>query len=263
LLHKHIDWPQTLASLFYVNDYYQATHGDPNTIFSHTWSLAVEEQFYLLWPGLLFLLLAKRSSLRKVAIAIVLCVWVNRAILLAVGRPQGYFYEAFDTRFDHLMIGCLLAIALFRAPQHRIWGVLCGGLWKLGAAAGLLLISSALEVKYGTGYRDSIGFIADPILVAILIPQLIANRHSLSAAWMDSPPVRYLGRISYSLYLYQQVALAPIEKALRSYPEPVQLSAALAALLLVASVSYYYIERPFLKVKDRSFASLPPQRQAA
>lgn len=257
-LHKRVDWPQTLASLFYVNNYYQAIHGDPGTGFSQTWSLGIEEQFYLLWPGLAVLLCARKRTLATAAMVIIAAVWIHRAVLQFIfGVWQGYFYEAFDTRLDHLMMGCLLAIGLFNAPELPIWRILCDGIWKPALTAMLLVGSVALENRFGAGYRDSIGFIADPVLVAILIPQLIAHRGRLATAWLDSAPVRYLGRISYSLYLYQQIVLDPAQKLLRHFPQPIPLLGAIAALILTASGSYFIIEKPFLRIKDRSFASLP------
>jgi peptidoglycan/LPS O-acetylase OafA/YrhL len=256
--HKHIEWPQTIAALLYVNNYYQAIHGDPGTGFSHTWSLGIEEQFYLLWPGLVVLLGAKKRPLMITATCIIVAVWVHRAILQIVFHVhQGYFYEALDTRLDHLMIGCLLAVALFTAVEHPLWSVLCDGMWKVGVTVALLVLSSVLEYQYSAPYRDSAGFIVNPLLTAVLIPQLIANRGQLLTGWLDWKPVRYLGRISYSLYLYQQLVLDPIERALQHYPQVVQAGVSLTVLLAMASGSYYLIEKPFLKIKDRQFASVP------
>ncbi len=143
--HKPINWPQATAALLYYNNYYQALYGDPATAFSHTWSLGIEEQFYLIWP-LLFLALRKNSMrLAGTAATLVVVVWGWRALLQFVWDVhQGYFYEAFDTRFDHLLIGCLLAVLLFYSWNAQFWRYVCGP-WQLGISVVLLTVSVTLS----------------------------------------------------------------------------------------------------------------------
>ncbi len=247
---RRIIWTQTIASLLYVNNYYQAIHGDPATGFSHTWSLGVEEQFYLTWPALFVWLRRDPSKFRKVLSALIVGAWVYRAILqFAFHVHQGWFYEAFDTRFDHLLVGCLLALVLFKAAEGR-WERLCssGGL-LLGAA--LALAGSAwLERMYGAAYRDSIAFIVDPLLVAALIPMLIAQRERMAVRWLEAEPVKYVGRVSYSAYLYQQLVTEPVMKRLSGLPLIPRVALTCGAVIMAASFSYYVIERPFLKLKE-------------
>src|SRR5262245_2415270 len=197
---KRIVWDQTLASLFYVNNYYQAIAGDPGTAFSHTWSLAIEEQFYLLAPAI-FLALYRRGTLARRLVLAIGAVWVYRWILVAVGVPQHYIYEAFDTRADHLMVGCLLAVALRGGLAPATWNALCAHAGLPAFTVGALVLSSFLGYRFGPAYRDVVGFVVDPLLVAALIVQLIAWSNYAPWSWLNRPAVRYLGRISYSIYL--------------------------------------------------------------
>lgn len=246
---KRIVWPQTIASLFYVNNYYQAIHGDPATGFSHTWSLGVEEQFYLTWPALFVLLKGDSLKFRRVVAALIIGAWAYRAILQFVFHiDQGWFYEAFDARFDHLLAGCLLALVLFKGAAR--WERYCSSGWMLLGASAALSFSVYLEFLYGAPYRDSVAFIVDPLLVAAMIPMLIAQRERFAVRWLEAGPVRYIGRISYSAYLYQQLVAEPVMKHLTRVPFALRVSLTCGTVILVASFSYYAIERPFLKLKD-------------
>src|SRR6185437_708119 len=123
LVHQqHIRWWEPWASFFYLNDYARAIAG-PETIHHMvvSWSLAIEEQFYLLWPAvLLWMLVSRKKPTRAVAFFIV-GVWTHRAILfVAFHVSYGYIYNAFDTRVDALMIGALLAILTIDAATDPV-----------------------------------------------------------------------------------------------------------------------------------------------
>ncbi len=250
LFHKRYVVAQAVASFFYVNNYYQAIQGDPNTGFSHTWSLGIEEQFYLLWP-LTFLVLRRNRHRMRFLIAGILAVMLYReALVFFFHRDQGYIYEAFDTRADHLLIGCLLAVALRQGAWSRFWRWLCSSAGFMWATIALLAASSVLAAQFGATYRDAIGFVADPILVAALIAQTIAWPATGMGAALNWGWMRYLGTISYSMYLYQQVTVGPVQKLLGRWPA-VSLPATILAVIAMASASYWIIERPFLRLKDR------------
>jgi peptidoglycan/LPS O-acetylase OafA/YrhL len=247
---KRIVWGQTFASLGYVNDYYQAIAGDPATALSHTWSLGIEEQFYLVAPAV-FLALYRRGTLARRLVVAIGCVWIYRWILVATGAPQHYIYSAFDTRADQLLVGCLLAVALRGRFATRTWSALCAHAALPALSFGALALSAALAYRFGPTYRDAVGFVVDPLLVAVLIVQLIAWSHRAPWSWLNRPAIRYLGRISYSIYLYQQIVPTLVDGALRRQPFLVRLAATLIGVTLVASASYWFVERPFLRLKER------------
>ncbi len=248
---RRVVWGQAVWAALYVSNYYQAIWGDPNTGFSHAWSLAIEEQFYLLWAPAFVWLRKRTGSMLPVLVSTIGAVWIYRAGLVLAGVGHGYVYEAFDTRADHLLIGCALAVVLREERASGLWNALCrSSVWPV-ITAGLLATSTMLGDAYGTFYRDVIGFAVEPVLVAVLIPQLIAFRGAVVGAWLNWAWVRYLGRISYSVYLYQQIVVGPARKLLATAPPPIQLLAAIAVIVTLASASYYLVERPFLRLKKR------------
>jgi peptidoglycan/LPS O-acetylase OafA/YrhL len=246
--HKRFVAPQAIASFFYVNNYYQGIFGDPNTGLSHTWSLGIEEQFYVLWPLTFMLLKSVRVRVRFLSVAI-LCVWLYREILVfGLNWNQGYIYEAFDTRADHLLIGCLLAVVLRNGMLAGLWRRVCSGPWLIWATIGALVVSATLANTMIGRYRDTIGFVVDPVLVAVLIVQSMSTGVRGFGALVNWRWVRYLGTISYSVYLYQQIVIGPVRKLAPSW---LSLPAVVLAVIAAASASYWIVERPFLRLKKR------------
>jgi peptidoglycan/LPS O-acetylase OafA/YrhL len=256
---KPIVWGQTLSSLFYVNNYYQAMLGDPGTSYSHTWSLGIEEQFYLIWP---FCFIALGFARRRIAFLLLLIagLWTYRGILEYLSPAnQGYIYEAFDTRADHLGVGCLLALLLYRGLLGGLWRRLCTVTMSLVTLA-LLAASVALYQTYGWPYRDVVGFAVDPLLIAVLIVQVISLRHSPLWSWLNLRWIAYFGALSYSIYLYHQVGGGLGEKIFASYDLGTPMVGAIVMLIVVAAASYHLVEQPFLRLKRLASrpATVPP-----
>ena len=250
ITHRPVLWPHAWSAFFYVSNYYNALYGDPNNGFSHTWSLGIEEQFYLLWPFVFLWVQRRRWPLHKVLAWAVALICAYRAVLaLGLNIDQAYIYAAFDTRADALLAGCLLAVLLHQERLPRLWSALTASSWMpvVTLAVGVAIaIGDHLNVSR---WRDVIAFSLLPWVTVALIVQVIALSDRPSLRWLEHPIVRYLGRISYPLYLWQQLTLAPVRKLLHGAPEVAQLIGAFGLTIAIASLSYRFVEKPFLRLK--------------
>ncbi len=243
-----------LSGFFYLVNYYNATHGHPPTSIAHAWSLAVEEQFYALWP-LVLLMLVRRGRGRALAIlALVIAAiaaWRSYLYLdLGVGTP--YVYNAFDTRFDNVAVGCFLALGTRERWFLRLARLAARSALLPLVSLGLLLVSRCATIA---SYHYSLGFTVDAFLVMVLLVQVLQlYRHPLWS-WLQHPVVRYLGIISYPLYLWHVWGLGV--GARLPLPPAAQFMVSVAVCIVVASGSYFVIEKPFLALKKRFTPSAP------
>jgi peptidoglycan/LPS O-acetylase OafA/YrhL len=250
---RGVVWSKGLifSAFAYLMNYYNAFNNHPTTSVAHAWSLANEEQFYLLWPAAFLLLFRAEPKARArwlVGVIVGVVIWRS---YLYLGREFGaaYVYNAFDTRADSLAIGCLLALVAQRLPRSD-WPkrVASAGYLPL-VTVGLLYVSRVLTPA---GYHYSLGFTVDAALMAIFIVQVV----QLAAAkdpwwtWLDHPVTRFIGAISYPLYLYHIWGLSAATFMGLDWA-PVRIAAATVFSVALASGSYYLVERPFLRMKDR------------
>jgi peptidoglycan/LPS O-acetylase OafA/YrhL len=249
---RHVPWAHAVSAFVYLSNYYNAILGDPNTGFSHTWSLAIEEQFYLLWPAVFLLLIRQPQKMAGRLVGLILAVWIYRVVLVhGFGVDQSYLYASFDTRFDSLLVGCLAAVVLHRRRAERVtrWILAHPALALLPLLGVFVLV---MDLPFGIPRRrDIFGFALVPPLLALFMVQVIGFQGTRSWSWLNHPVLRFLGRISYPLYLYQQITLHMVRDALADWPVALQFAAACAVTVFVASCSYYMIERPFLRFKSR------------
>lgn len=252
LFGKAVPWPQAWASFFYVGNYYQAVHGHVSNGLSHAWSLGVEEQFYMLWPLGLMVLLRRKADLAHWLMAAIAGFWVWRAVLeFVIGVREVWVYEAFDARADHLLMGCLLAAALREERAPKLFGRLCAHPALPLLTLALLAGEVAVGFRMGGYGSRTFEFILQPLLVAALIVQWMAFASHPGWRWLNWGWLVYLGKISYSTYLYQQIIPAAVRPLLAQAPmiPPIIVTAPL--IVAAASLSYFVVEMPFLKLKDR------------
>ena len=137
----------TLTSIAYVSNYYQGFTGNWNTPLFHSWSLCIEQQFYLLWPLGLLTFRSTCNRIRFLAFAIS-TVWAGRFMMVAVGAETDYIYCALETRADNILVGCLAALMLHAGLAPVFWRRVTESAsvaWLMFSASGALACASYLE----------------------------------------------------------------------------------------------------------------------
>jgi peptidoglycan/LPS O-acetylase OafA/YrhL len=248
-----------IASVFfYVSDFFVVFQPPANIGLEHTWSLSVEEQFYLLWPWIFRWQAGHPKRLARGLVCAMVLVQLWRPFLLYILKsPQRHVMRAFDAQCDALLAGCLLAVLLKTYPASPIWGRLARSVYSPWAPLGALAVSFYLFWRW-RALGLSIGAAVAPYALAILILQLILLSARAPWSWLNWPTLRYLGRISYPLYLYHRVTMMLGLTWAKAYPLPIQIAAGLAITIATASLSYFLIERPFLRWKSRVASSPAP-----
>ena len=239
---------ELLAGLTYTMNYYLIVHqSDPVLPIGVLWSLAVEEHYYLLYPLLLALLWRKKTRFLKYLVLACIVALIWRTVLFQLLHLSAeYTYKATDTRFDSILYGAILAAALEVQPA-AYWIKRSDALLPLGAALVVMLFTFlGRNAEFRETIRYSLqGMALIPIFYGILYGSRLAPLRTLLAA----APMIWIGRVSYSLYLWH----APVHNyILVGFPQ-MSLTATYALALpltfLVAAASYYLVERPFVSLR--------------
>ena len=242
-------------ALLYYTNYFNATHNHPATPISHTWSLAVEEQFYLLWP-LAFLLLSRfsrRAMAACLAVTIALVMVWRSYVYTHFSFGTAWSYNAFDCRFDNLAVGCLLAVL-----SQEAWFLRFARAAARSPALPLLPIGMIFITHYEElpRYNHTIGSTIDALLIGLAIVQLVQLSESRAWRWLDHRVPRYIGTISYPIYLWHGFAMSPM-KRLGEAPTAVKMVAYALVAVALGMASYHGIEKPFLRLRARLTAKKP------
>jgi len=251
-------WRQALIVLSYWPNWASAFRLTNFYLLSHTWSLGIEEQFYLLWPPLLALLLALgigRVATLGVVLAGMVSASLTRAMLWESSFDWPRLYYGLDTRMDSLLLGCLIGLlaAWGWLPKRRPWLVVTGAA-TVPAVASLIALIFWAPLPDSEALYQGVEVLAC-VAVGIVLVALLASPLSLVARILEQPLLVWIGCISYGLYLWH----VPI---FRGVLNPVRMTrfgiGGLPLLFLwfggtfaVAATSFYLIERPMLRLKER------------
>ena len=232
---------------------------------THFWSLAVEEQFYSIWPIVVFLV-ASRRTLVGICVGGIAAAFVLRVILATFGASLWMIFTELPTRMDSLLAGALLAI-LLRGPSAeellkpaRWWWMLLASCLMLlpvvAAARSLFNLTTPMETAGLTVFAG----ISTCILGLALIPGSLVSRAGAN------PVLRFFGRYSYGLYIWHYLLNPVCNQWLPTFRRVLRFRIAadmvytltlLALFTGIAVLSYYLVEIHFLRMKPRLAA--PPE----
>jgi len=256
-LHWGINWRNFLTSLTFTNGDWFRRYG--TWPLAHTWSLAVEQQFYLFWP--LFLSAITATPRRNAIVAALFGLPLARVALVLIGYtfPLGL---PFFSNADYLLVGALAAMLLPRlrsivgSARNRAAAIeiLCiglfGAIWLFFDQGQQLGVSPILVTCFEVGPGTTLM----AVCIAIAVVGTVVSPSGLLAALLNSQSMVALGLISYSVYMWQQLAFDPSSAhpaAWQRFPANIVIAIGTGAL------SYLLWERWFLRWKKRFAGPVP------
>lgn len=234
--------------------------GTPTSWDGHLWSLSVEQQFYVVWPAGLIVLLSHprlRAHMVKIMIGLIIAVIVWRIWLTVLPSdptdPTARWYKGTDARMDILLTGSLLAVCLGRgwfgsksSTEQRCWSVASIAGWSI--VLGAMVLSPTLdENPLWTAYG---GF----DLIALAVAAVVGAAALYPEAWLtralSTRPLVWLGSISYAFYLWHFPLISSASDSLgtRVGRWPIALAAAVLTAA-IAQLSMTFVERPLSRLR--------------
>jgi peptidoglycan/LPS O-acetylase OafA/YrhL len=225
------------------------------------WSLAVEEQFYVLWPFIVQRL--GRTALLRACIIGIAAAFILRLLFSALGNPVAA-YTLFPSRMDALLVGAVIALVRRDTSCPPPWmssRALFAACWLLFAVD---LLSGGAEYRASTGVlRYAVHFTIASLAFGTLLLTLVERRHSLWLALiMESGVARFFGKYSYAIYVVHVAVITALPGFLRAVSilvagREIDVGPALFTIIalsvsvLLALMSWHLIERPCLAFGDR------------
>jgi len=211
---------------------------------NHIWSLSVEEQFYLLWPMTLLLVEPRRAL--RIAVATVLVVPLIRVLMYFVfSASPTAMTRHFQAVADALASGCLVAFFYnYLGTIKRYTRVTVSPAFIV--VPMLLMLLSGMTYKLSPGLFWILGQTIANIGIFLLLDRCVRFPQDWVGHVLNWHPLRLIGMWSYSIYLWQELFLNPIEPTRISYRFPINIICVFAASI----ASYYLVEQQFLKLKS-------------
>ncbi|MEA5575964.1 acyltransferase [Anabaena sp. UHCC 0451] len=239
-------WHSFISSLLYIRNL--IGRGDAT---NHIWSLSFEQQFYFLWP--ITITLFRQQNIRRLVIAFILIltvvVWRCYAITNNLAT-YGDVYIRTDFRLDSPLIGCAIAIIEKIKPRLIIRFNSSPFRSDMLLITAIMLMICWMTIQLQIGIVWSIDSTITSLIAGIVVISQIVHYDSFGKRFLTLPPLIFIGKISYGLYLWQGLFLGLQVGAfgvMRKFPIDLILS------FSSALISYFFLEKRLLKIKDKKF----------
>jgi peptidoglycan/LPS O-acetylase OafA/YrhL len=244
-----VPWRDFAATLFYYANYH--TYSDLCgliTPFNITWSLAVEEHFYVVFP--LALVLSRGHLIRFLLVVVTLILLWRGALTFGLHVHKGNIGRGTDTRLDSIAWGCLLSALVHARSRHLQW---IASPRTLVVALVLSLVDFAIRDER---YRQTLHFTVQGMALLPVFYALFVSHRWLN--WLERilqhRPLVFVGRISYSLYLYHFLVLECVLVLMP--PGMARDTVAVLGGLVAATLSWRFVETPLRRIGSRLARSL-------
>lgn len=224
-------------------------------LLNHFWTLAVEEQFYLIWPLIVYLCAAR--SLRTGCLAAIALAPLLRFFWTAIDHNTYAAFALMPCRIDSFAVGALVAVAMRQvrvSPEdHRLYLARAGGILMI---VGVSLIVPAF-------WNDTLIDVLGRSVLALLSGGLILlSLYSPFGSWLDNPFLRFLGKYSYGLYVLHFLFYLQLDRLfpLATFGVLLRFACCVATSCALAWCSWHLLEKQFLKAKR--WFPMPDQRDA-
>jgi peptidoglycan/LPS O-acetylase OafA/YrhL len=243
-----------LSQALHFTNYYIVAHGWWNGLAPGTWvywSLAVEEHFYLFFP-LLYLALRRRFSTgrQQMLALLTICALVlgwRCVLVFALHVPKDRTYVATDTRIDSILFGCIMAV--WSNPfldSESIDGRRLARQW-LPLGVSVVVLSMIVQVHW---FDQTLRYTLQGLGLIPFFMAAIRWHNRGPFRLLNLAPVRYMGAVSYSLYLLHTVTLSAVDQWI-PWSTPVRGVFSLALLMGMATLIYRGVEKPCARIRRR------------
>lgn len=237
---------ELLSFVFFFANWEMALHGPVPGALGPLWSVAIEEQFYLVWPTVVRL--ARPGRVATVAVVMVVVALATRTWLVWTGVEHPGIWCNTLARLDPIALGALTSVALGGGAPR-----LAEPLRKALIAAGLacpVVLSRFFPMNEAQQPALVVVYLAVGLSCAVLLVACLRSRPE-GARVLAQPITVYLGRISYGLYVFHVLALIVAHEWVKPLPRVYAIVPGLALTLVFAMASYHGLEKPFLRLKTR------------
>jgi len=242
--------------LYLQNYVFGLSRWQPNFphMFDHTWSLAIEEQFYLVWPLLIFLL--NQKQLRYLLLGLFVLAWGTRVLIFFTLHSRSLLFTPLPTALDSLSVGAYLALVARSRDTSPNDLAKRGALLSVFSGGGLILLAIASRLSSPLGLGLWVVTHSNLTLFALFFGgglAFIVFRNTLLSSFLRMAWLRHIGKISYGLYLYHYPVYSLIDKVSGGHAVPEWLGMASRVVLTytIALISWHFIESPLHALKKR------------